>query len=226
MNVLRNLVRSHTCPFWWFDESVPLGKSILHNGTICFVNTGNEILGITANHVYEGYLVDKDKNPLLVCQIGGVTVEPEKYVTRVFPELDLISFSLPSVLVAGTHVIIHNAASWPPPKLKEGDLVVLGGYPGARRVERTGKVDFDFVSFIGCISQSSDDHISIYINIPESYWPQGESVGEKPDLGGASGGPVFLLKTEPFETIEYAGVIYECGQDFELIFARHAEELK
>lgn len=225
MSVLRELVRSHTCPFWWFDDSAPLGQSILHNGTICFVNTGTEVLGITALHVYEGYLADKSKVPSLICQMGGVTVEPEKYINRVSKAHDLVSFKLPSVLVGGARVTVHNAAKWPPSKLKKGDLVILGGYPGTRRDEDIGHANFDFVSFVGRITQDSDDHFSIYLDIPNSHWPQGISVGENPNLGGASGGPVFLLRTAPIETIEFAGIVYEYSQQFELVFARHAEQL-
>lgn len=226
LGVLRGLVRSHACTVWWFDDALPVGQSILHNGTITFVNTGDEVLGITAYHVYEGYLHDKSKNPMLKCQMGNVTVEPEKYVVTIDPVHDLVTFKLPSVLIAGTGVVVHNAGAWPPPRLNAGDLVIMGGYPGARRREYRRQADFDFVSFIGCVSQSSEDHVALHLDMPNSHWPQGVSVGENPNLGGASGGPVFLLRTEPIETIEFAGVIYEYSQGFELLFARHAAQLQ
>lgn len=226
MNVLRNLVRSHTCAFWWFDDSAALGESILHSGTMTFVNTGTDTLGITANHVYESYLKDKADSPSIKCQIGSVTVEPERYVASIDTALDIAAFKLPSVLIAGTRVTVHNAATWPPEKLTESDLVVFGGYPGRRRTERIGVADFDFVSFVSRISQSSDDHISVYLNMPHSYWPQGVSVGDNPELGGVSGGPVFLLRTEPIETIEFASVIYEYSPEFEVVFARHAVQVR
>ena len=223
--VLRNLAKSHTCSFWWFDDSEPLGKSILHNGTITFVDTGTETLGITAYHVYKGYLRGKAANGELICQIGSVTVEPEKYVAYESPRQDLVAFRLPSVLLGGTHVHVHSVRSWPPPKVKKGDLVLLGGYPGNRRQEEIGQANFDFVSFIGPVTEASDDRFSLYLNIPNSHWPQGVSLAEAPDLGGASGGPVFFVREKPIDHLEYAGVIYEASRKFEIVFARYAFQL-
>lgn len=223
--MLRNLVRSHTCPFWWYDDHSPIGSSILHNGTVTFVNTGSTVLGITANHVYEEYLKDKANDPATKCQIGSVTVEPERYVVSTDSELDIATFDLPTILLTATGVTVHNAPTWPPEDLRVSDLVILGGYPGLRRAERVGVAEFDFVTFVSRIDQCSNDHVSVYLNMPESYWPQSESVGDRPDLGGASGGPVFRLRTEPIETLELAGMIYESNRDFELIFARHASHV-
>jgi len=225
VNVLRDLVRSHTCPFWWYDDRAEVGSSILHNGTVTFVNTGSRVLGITANHVYEQYLKDKAQSPDTRCQFGSITVEPERYVISAEPNLDIVTFDLPVVLATATGVTTHNAGVWPPEELRTSDLVILGGYPGTRRSERSGTADFDFVTFISRVSQCSHDHIAVYLNMPESHWPQGESIGSGPDLGGASGGPVFRLRTDPIETIEFAGMIYESSQEFELIFARHASHV-
>lgn len=225
MNVLRNLVRSHTCPFWWFDDQAPLGRSIIHNGTISFINTGSDVLGITANHVYEEYLKDKEASSSTVCQIGSVTAEPERYLVSADKALDMVVFRFPVVLVTASGVTVHNAPNWPPQELRASDLVILGGYPGNRRAERPRLADFDFVTFVSRVSQSSDDHASVYLNMPESYWPQGESVGNQPDLGGVSGGPVFRIRTEPIETIEMVGMIYEASKEYELIFSRHISRI-
>lgn len=223
--VIRSLARSHTCPFYWYDDFGPLGEAILHNGTVTFVNTGIATLAISANHVYERYLQDKANIPHTKCQFGGVTVEPERYVVSVNAALDIVTFELPSVLVAGSGATVHNAPKWPPDRLQQSELVIFGDYPGHRRTEREGALDTDFVVFISRVTQSSDDHVSVYLNIPESHWPRGESVGERPDLGGASGGPVFRYRTEPIEMMEFAGVIYESSQEYELVFARHASHI-
>jgi hypothetical protein len=225
LHVLRKLVRSHSCPFWWYDDDAPVGRAILHNGTISFVNTGKTTLGITANHVFEEYLKEKATNSKVKCQIGNVTVEPERHVISSDKTVDIATLQLPTILIAATGVTVHSAPVWPPENLRESDLVICGGYPGIRRKENVATAEFDFVSFISRINQCSGDHVSIYLNIPGSHWPQGESVGGTPNLGGASGGPMFRLRTEPLETIELAGVIYEYNQEFELVFARHASHV-
>ena len=223
--IIRELAMSHTCPFYWYDDSRSLGESVLHNGTATFVNTGAAILAISAFHVYAEYLRDKANAPQVRCQFGGVTVEPERYLVAANEILDLVTFRLPDILIVGTRVTVHNATKWPPDKLVQSDLVIFGGYPGQRRAEKPNSLETDFVTFISRVTQSSDDHASVYLNIPESHWPSGETMGERPDLGGASGGPVFRFRTEPLEILEFAGVIYESSQEFELVRARHASHI-
>lgn len=226
LNALRGLVMSHASPVWWYDDGKAVGASILHNGTVSFVNTGERVIAVSAHHVYEQYLRDKAADSTLKCQFGGVTVEPEKYVIDSDQGLDLVTFDLPVVLATATGATIHNSPSWPPTRLAQSDLVILGGYPGNRRSEKPQTLDSDFVSFIGRISQSSDDHASMYLNIPNSHWPQGERLAESPDLGGMSGGPVFRLITEPIESLEFAGVIYESHQTYELVLCSHASAIR
>lgn len=211
---------SHTCSVWWWDDTGLVGRTILHNGTMVFVNIGSATLAITASHVYQQYLIDKAEYSEPMCQVGNVRIELERYLAWSSEKLDIAIFAFPPVLIAGTGVTVHNAGMWPPSRLKEGDLVIAGGYPGNRRVEAATTAHFDFVSMISRVSQSSDDHASIYLNIPHSHWPQGETIGEKPDLGGVSGGPVFLFRAQPIETIELAAIIYEASQEFELVFCR------
>jgi hypothetical protein len=226
LSVLRGLVMSHTCPVWWYDDRNPVGASIQHSGTVTFVNTGSRIIAVSANHVYEQYLKDKSATPSLKCQFGGVTVEPERYVIDSDKGLDLVTFDLPVVLATATGVTIHNSPVWPPAQLNVSEIVILGGYPGNRRSESSNTLNSDFVSFISRISQSSDDHVSVYLNMPDSHWPQGEKLANSPDLGGISGGPVFRLVTEPLESLEFVGVVYESSQTYELVFCRHASFIR
>ncbi len=219
---LRNLVRSHTCPVWWYDDRKADGHSILHSGTLALVNTGLKVLAISANHVFEQYLKDKETDPNLKCQLGNVTVEPEKYVIDSDKTLDLVTFDLPVILATATGVTIHNSPSWPPPELHAPELVIFGGYPGNRRAEKSRTLNSDFVSFISRIGQSSEDHVSVHLNMSDSHWPQGERMTNSPDLGGMSGGPVFRLRTGLLETLEFAGVVYESSRTYELVFSRHA----
>ena len=45
-------------PFWWHGPTKDNGD-ILHNGTICKVDTSARIIGVTADHVYGEYLKDR-----------------------------------------------------------------------------------------------------------------------------------------------------------------------
>ncbi len=226
LSVLRGLVQSHTCPIWWYHDRRTAGESILHSGTVALVNTGCKVIAITANHVYEQYLLDKRRDAEVKCQFGSVTVEPERYVIAADANLDMATFELPVVLATATGAIAHNAPTWPPPELHESELAILGGYPGNRRSENSRTIDSDFVSLISRVGQSSEGHISIHLNTAESHWPQGKRLVNSPDLGGMSGGPVFRIRTEPLEAIEFAGTIYESHQTYEIVRARHASYIR
>jgi len=181
--VLRSLVNSLTSPFWWFDPDGRLGSSIIHNGTICFVDTGANVLGVTASHVYEEYLAAKKVNNEIVCQIGSSTFDPERYLIAHDVQRDLATFSIPEFLITAADSNIHHAPTWPPVPLESGDLVIMGGYPGPLRTEKPQNAEFSFVSFISPVNQDSEDHISFYLNLENSHWPQGESLESRPDLG-------------------------------------------
>jgi hypothetical protein len=43
-----------------------------------------------------------------------------------------------------------------------------------------------------------------------------------PDLGGASGGPVFEIREKPTVSLTLVGFIYEYLLPYEIVFARHA----
>lgn len=225
LGVLRNLVRSHTCPIWWWDDDNSGTEIILHNGTMSFVNTGSSVLRITADHVYQQYLIDREEHEGAKCQVGNVTVELERYLVSRDANFDIAVFELTPVLLGATGASIHNAPRWPPVNLRPSDLVIVGGYPGKGREERSMSVVHDFHTFIGRVGHSSDDHASLYLNIPESYWPQGSPIGGQPDLGGISGGPAFRLISEPIETIEMVALVYEANQAYELVFARHLSQV-
>ena len=218
----RQLVMSHTCPFYWYQEDVPIGQSVIHNGTATVVDTGCKILVVTAEHVYRQYLSDRKRFANLRCQMGGVTVEPEKYLIDMDEKLDVATFALPPMLQVATGATAHSVPSWPPRLMANSELAILGGYPGSRRSEREGYLDSDFVTFITRASQSSETHVAFQLNLAESHWPPGERIGPSPDLGGMSGGPVFRLIDTPIERIELAGFIYQAHTEYEIVRARQA----
>lgn len=223
--VLRELVRSHAAPIWWWDDSQK-DACVAHSGTITFVGVGQRTLGITANHVVQAYLRDKAANAEIKCQIGSVRVELENYIACTLPALDLAAIELSPILLPATRALVHAPAVWPVEALEEDELVIMGGYPGDRRVEHAQALTTDFVAFIGRVSSASETHAAVLLNLQHSYWPQGVSLGHDPDLGGMSGGPVFRLRTNPIESLEFAGVIYESSRTFEIVRARHASLLE
>lgn len=220
---LRALAKRTTVPIWWWSESLQIDKSILHNGTFCAVDTGSKTVCVTADHVYAQYLADTEKYGDIECQIGNVRIRLEDYVIDRDSTIDLATFDVSPILIAGSQIEAHAAHKWPPSSLKEKEIVALGGYPGSFRRERSTEVDFSFVTFFVPVAQASEGHSAFQLNLKDSYWPDGSGgVPERSELGGMSGGPIFRYHPGPIEFLELAGFVYQANSEFGLIRGRHA----
>ncbi len=226
--LLRAQAQASTAPFWWFvDATAATPAKIRHNGSICFVHTGERIVGVTADHVYRGYLDDL-RSLAVVCQIGSVRFQPERRVISSDKDVDLATFDVPEFMVAAAGRRAHYPPLWPDAPLAEGDLVIAGGYPGPLRAERGIQAEFPFVSLATRVRQSSDAHSALQLDLATSMWP-GERLWPGADLGGMSGGPVFRFHGDgaehPIEHLQVAGFIYEYNPDYEIMRARHGTQV-
>lgn len=223
--MLEAWAKSHTVPFWWADVSRPVGSQILHNGTMVFLNTGERIIAVTAEHVYAGYLRDKQATQSFACQIGGASFEAEKRLIDADGTLDLATFDVSEILVSAAGATVHNPPKWPPDQLADQELTLLGGYPGIERGERPGEVDFGFSYFVSRVDQSSNDRCGVYLNIPEAHSSGSVVFPGSYDLGGASGGPVFRVLEKPVDHLVLAGFVYQYNHAYEIVFARHGNRI-
>jgi hypothetical protein len=213
-------------PFWWSvgDTRDSTGR-ILHNGTICYVDTGSRQVGITANHVYQKYLDDLERYgaDAIECQLGSSTIYPERRMIARSKKLDIATFDVPAVFVSAstqrpkTH---HHAIQWPPRRVQNSDAVVYGGYPGVLREEKGSIAELPFQWIAGRVSGVTEQNIVLEPEFQTSRW-LGDAKNDDP--GGWSGGPVLRYAHEGLiERIELVGVIYEFPLD-EAVLARHVD---
>lgn len=222
------MAKGVTAPFWWHEDydvdeirenPRPLTRA---NGTICFVDTGERTLGVTNDHVYQSFLDAIGADPSLICQIGGATFDPQGRLVDRDQELDLATFDVSEVLANASLSHIHRAPTWPPHEAQQGTLVIFGGWPGNLREERPGELGAFFASFITRLDESSDERVAAVLNMQEGI-PTGDLVlPTSPDLGGASGGPVFEIREKPRVSLTLVAFIYEYHRSYEIVFARHA----
>jgi len=216
-------MKAHSVPFWWHGPRDAAGV-ILHNGTLCRVNTGTRVIGVTAHHVYNKYLEERTADKLFTCQFGPTTVNPEDLLIDENRRLDLATFDLPEV--GGQH---ERSVSerWPPERPKPGDLVMYGGIPGTpRRVDMaTEQAHFIFDTITGFITDVGYESILIrvdYDKLLDADNLEGEIVST---VGrGTSGGPVYRINesVEPFN-LELVGFIAEADN---VLLARHASLIR
>ena len=219
---LQSVVQSCSAPFWWHAPDATGNSRILHNGSVCFVDTGAKLIAVTANHVLEKYLSDKASHRDLAAQFGSSTVEPERYVIDRSSSLDLVTFEMPSVLVAATGARPHVPPAWPPSNQQSGDIVMFGGYPGSLRTEGETTADMSFQIITGVTKNVSPVNIGMEANFAKIHWPNHDSAKFNILVGGMSGGPVFKFHNSPIEHMLLAGFIYEYHQSYELLLARPA----
>ena len=217
---LRQIAKQSCVPFWWHGVSSNNEYKILHNGTLCLLDTGSNKIGITADHVYSEYLQNKQANPDIVCQIGGNTFLPENRVIDRSSELDLATFELSDIIVAASGGYFHAPRHWPTGVVTEGDAILLGGYPGLLREEHHATADIPFQWFAGAATSVSPLNVSLNIDFKNLHQPLKPNSPLNPQLGGMSGGPVFRLVPGIIEHLELVGFIYEYHESFELILAR------
>ena len=208
-------------PFWWHGPT-PADPEIYHNGSLCLLDTGQRIIGVTAWHVYEAYEARLAVGKPFVCQFGGVTVFPERLLIDVNKKLDLATFDLASVVADFEGFAPHRPSAWPPRRPGINDLVLYGGFPGTRRRADLERATFGLDGITGMVSQVTGPNLVIevdYDRLLDAEGLQGDVVSADPR--GTSGGPVYRITDSP--DLEIAGFIYEQSQMNHFVVARHAD---
>jgi hypothetical protein len=229
---IQEFARSLSAPFWWHEDFEPVdivrnSRPITHhNGTICLVDTGEKILGVTADHVYAAFLHDVQDDPTLQCQIGSARIDPQKHLVDRDSNLDLATFELSHLIVNASHARVHTPSVWPPEPPDQGSLAILGGWPAMCREEHPDRIDARFASVITRIDQVSAGRMGITLGLAESLASGPQVLPANAMLGGVSGGPVFLIREEPVVSLLIVGFIYEYERTCEILLARHASAIR
>ena len=210
-------------PFWWHGPT-PDDPEIYNNGSLCLIDTGARIIGVTARHVYDAYLQRLMRGRPFVCQFGAVTVFPERLLIAKNKRLDLATFDLADVIESLAGFVPSRPLVWPPARPAVDDLVIYGGFPGNMRRSDLIKATFPLDSITGLVSQVTDQNLVIevdYLRLTDADGPQGNIVSTDP--GGTSGGPVYRITDAP--GLEIVGFIYEQSPSNRFVLARHADAI-
>ena len=106
-------------------------------------------------------------------------------------------------------VKIWKPTQWPPAVPQVGQIVILAGYPGAlREVDSSGRIGSGPFSALFRVTTAGEDYCTCQIDHKDLVSFNG-SPPPPPgtDMGGISGGPVFLLGSVP----QLIGVITDLG---------------
>ena len=215
---VENQVKRHSAPYFWYDSSNLLTEQDRDCATICFVNTGQRIIGISANHVHEECVKALSRNGQVVCQIGGVTFDPCDRLIDRSSRLDLVTYDMSEIIVNQVDADIHHAFEWPPDLDPEG-LLIIGGWVDELTRVHSRNSTYSFLHFIAYSDMIGEAQIGVVTYTSTSHPWGKESLPPDTNLGGISGGPVFLVREDPLTRLSLIGIIYEYGPTFEIIKA-------
>ena len=226
------IANSYSLPIFW-------GKSetgISSNGTAFVLDTGEKIFVVTAAHVYRSYLEQKKNMGVEFCQLSKINFDMETRLISVptTKEIDIATFEIGrhEIERLGANVLHGSNNSWPPPRPKENNMVVVSGFPGLERLRKDDDCySFGFYCFNTPVNSISSRHFGC--SLDRRFWIDSLGKGLPPpnyDMGGISGAPaIALLKSEGgVVSWRLAGIVYEAAASEtlgEIMFANHADSI-
>ena len=188
-------VRKFCGPLFFTSSSITPKNNIESSGSFGLVSIGGKKLLVTCWHVLEGFRELHTKNPALRFGIGiggrhPVSVSLDDLLKMKVDDdrrCDLAVFDISDALeqVAASNLEFFNLSANRPPKVCNGDVLYLIGFPGKGRIESETSVGFPRqvigvqASLIGEFSFMSS---VVRLNLDES------------DYAGISGAPCFVVR--------------------------------
>jgi hypothetical protein len=205
----------------------------VNNGTVTLLNLDGRRIALTCSHVLEGYRKIYG-TPNTNFQIGDLELNPLDRIIDESSDLDLVTLDLEGLSLRefsndegiGTH--FFDPVRWPPDRIKQGDFVAFGGFPGLWRQNLSWReLLFDsWSSGATEVTSVSEDHF--VCQFEREFWVASLNLHgleglELRKLGGLSGSPVFIHRSIYWELV---GVVYEFSESFDLMYARPTSLLR
>jgi hypothetical protein len=216
-------------PVFFGESPFSSYSASLRNGTATLIRLKNRFLGVTCQHVLDGYRAFESPQGKFF-QIGPVRIDPERHVISEDRNLDLAIVDITSfVSKTGslTEANFVQPMNWPPREVSKEDVLCLCGFPGIWREQMDlGHIRFySFSSGLGEVSSVRDNVIVTRFQIQDCITQInfGKILGS---IGGMSGGPVFAWRKTPILIAELVGFIYEYQENLDLMYVRAAKVIR
>lgn len=211
------------------DANEKEGK--INNGTMSLVKFKGERFGITNFHVIEEYRARLKNEPNIKLYIGNMPIELENTLFDEDKDLDLCILYLDDYneneFGSDGDIPTHffEIDDFTADGVSEGDFVLFGGYPGVWRSRpKSNHLIFDSLSSGGTeVTEVTSRSIRCELALEKCVVTLDQHHHEFPEnLGGISGGPVFLNKILPsgISVFKIIGFIYEHIVDYDSILVR------
>jgi hypothetical protein len=181
--------------FWRYQSKVIDTPLLPRQGSVFFLDCGRGPFAVTAGHVFERFVEDRQSRRVRSCQIGNIEFDPEERLIGRGSHLglDIATFRVTpdEIAAVGKRAVQGVDGAWPPPP-QPGEAVFFGGFPGDER-DQIGpqQVVFGLHSAIPRLTSFTDHQLCCQLD--RSSWVDVRGLGLPPvgyDLGGISGGPM------------------------------------
>lgn len=222
-HAMQRAAANYATPICWI-AAVQGRPVILANGSAFMLDCGDGPFVVTARHVYQGYLRDRQTHPDAVCLLGETKFEPEAALIAEDKAYDVATFKIAIDQVAelkryGKVALTGSQTSWPPAPPQMGRGVFFVGFPGDGRTLKPycggGNVEVDWLGYtaLAVADGVSDANITLIFDHDRNV-----DIGLRPSappqsaLGGCSGAPllIFIERSRVFSWV-LGGIIYEAG---------------
>jgi hypothetical protein len=207
---------SITAPLYWVIREGEKNYRV-RNGTAFFLNVGSGPIGITADHVIEGYRRDRSNGNVVAIQLGldlPLDLDGRNAIIAAHRSLDMATFRITTreIESIGKTVLTGYQKSWPPAPPQQDRGIYYCGFPGRETIWLSPReISFGAAPGGGVASSVSDTDVSSLIERENLTAVLGGGVPpEDYDFRGMSGGPMLtVIETGSLRSWSLAGVIYE-----------------
>ena len=197
---MARLARDYAVPIIFAPPLSVKGK--ISGATGFGVRLNSSIFIATAYHVLygKGAYVDRvQKSQRVDCLIGNLPpLNPVSRVAWQDKELDVVFLRISEAEAAAIGpCIISSPTKWPPDPPKEGELVLMAGYPKAlRKADRVaGSIGAGPLSAVFQVRQVKEGRCTCVVERTDLVPFEGELPRPRTKIGGMSGAPVLRVQT-------------------------------
>ena len=230
---------SITAPLYWIIREAP-DRYRVRNGSAFFLDAGEGVFAVTAQHVIEGLRRDSAAGNVVAVQLGldlPLDLAGRHVIIAEHSGIDIATFRITEGEIAalGKTKLTGWQTAWPPGPPQQDRGVYYCGFPGIGTIWLSPReISFGAAPGGGIASSISEKDVSSMIEREHLIAVLGDGIPpENFDFGGMSGGPMLMvIETKVFRSWSLAGVIYEGPNpatdeaqaiaDLEIIRARRA----
>ena len=203
-------------PIFFSNSSELKPLNVCQNATFGLVETSQRKLLVTCYHVWEEFLKLRQNNSdaKIAVLLGGnypVELKVSEPIGK-DEELDLATFDVGSILLHCNKRSFYSLHSYPPPKIKNKDILAFIGYTGESRETSIAGAEFGYTAFGLSVSDVSGLRVVADLSKTNTIYDR-QVKQQSPYHGGISGSPCFqllrngCLRLVGFATSEALGLI-------------------